>query len=242
MHTPARAFLLVLLLLAVSGCGIIDYYLLPPPEDTAQELFEAGQDAMKEKRYASAAEYFAKLKDRYPFSPYTPHAEIALGDAYFLGGDYSQAAEAYREFETLHPRHEQIPYVLFQLGKSSFHQFRSIDMPQSHVAEAIEYFTRLEHSHPDSRYAPEAREYVVKCRRYMAEHEVFVADFYWRSERFGAAWRRYRYVTENFSDLPDVAQYAARRAELAYLRAQEMDSAQERERIQGSWKQWFDWL
>lgn len=242
MHMPARIVLLALLLLTASGCGMIDYFLLPPPEDTAQELFEAGQEAMKEKHFASAAEYFAKIKDRYPFSPYTPQAEIALGDAYFLGGDYGMAADAYREFETLHPRHEQMPYILYQLGKSSYHQFRSIDMPQAHVAEAIEYFTRLEQAYPDSKYASEARDYVVKCRRYMAEHEVFVADFYWRSEHYGAAWRRYRYVTENFADLPDVAQYAAKRAELAYLRAQEDASTKERERIQGSWKQWFDWL
>ena len=242
MHTSARTVLLALLLLLVSGCGVIDYFLLPPPEDTAQELFEAGRDAMKEKRYSAAAEYFAKLKDRYPFSPYTPQAEIALADAYFMAEDYSQAAEAYREFETLHPRHEQIPYVLFQLGKSSYNQFRSIDMPQAHVSDAVEYFTRLSQAYPDSKYTPEAREYVVKCRRYMAEHEIFVADFYWRAEHYSAAWRRYRFVTENFTDLPDVVQYAAKRAELAYLRSQETASQVERERIQGSWKQWFDWL
>ncbi|MEW5772082.1 MAG: outer membrane protein assembly factor BamD [Thermodesulfobacteriota bacterium] len=242
MHTSVRTALLALLLLMVSGCGVIDYFLLPPPEDTAQELFEAGQDAMKEKEYSRAAEYFARLKDRYPFSPYTPQAEIALGDAYFLDEDYSHAADAYREFETLHPRHEQIPYILFQIGKSLYRQFRSIDMPQAHVAEAVEHFTRLAEAYPDSKYTPEAREYVVKCRRYMAEHEVFVADFYWRSAHYSSAWRRYRYVSETFTDLPDVAQYAARRAELAYLRAQEDASQAERERVQGSWKQWFDWL
>lgn len=242
MHQIIRIALLAALLLCVNGCGVIDYFLLPPPEDTAQELFEAGQEAMKTKDFPAAAEYFTKLKDRYPFSPYTPQAEIGLGDAYFMGQDYGQAAEAYKEFETLHPRHEQISYVLYQIGKSYFHQFRSIDMPQAHVAEAIEYFTRLAQVYPDSKYAPEAKEYVARCRRYMAEHEVFVADFYWRTERYSAAWRRYRYVSENFADLPEVAQYAAKRAELAYLRSQESASQQERERSQGSWKQWFDWL
>lgn len=72
------------LLLSVSGCGIIDYYFLPKPEDTAQELYEAGVEAMKDKSYDDAAEYFGKLKDRYPFSPFTVKAEVSLGDAYFL--------------------------------------------------------------------------------------------------------------------------------------------------------------
>ncbi len=242
MHKPFRVGILFLLLLSASGCGIIDYFFLPPSEDTAQELFESGSEHMKAKQYTKAAEAFARLKDRYPFSPYTPKAEIGLGDAYFLAEDYGQAVEAYREFENLHPRHELIPYVLYQIGRASYNQFRSIDMPQSHVAGALEYFTRLSQAYPDSKYAGEARDYMVKCRRYMAEHEVFVADFYWRSEHYGAAWRRYRYITENFTDLPDVAQYAAKRADLAYLRAQEDQSTKERERIQGSWKQWFSWL
>jgi len=66
------ALLLLLSLPLVSSCGLIDYYFLPPPDDTAQELFESGMDYMKEKRYANAAEHFIKLKDRYPFSPLTP--------------------------------------------------------------------------------------------------------------------------------------------------------------------------
>ncbi len=33
---------LLALLLAVQACGLIDYYFLPRPEDTAQELYEAG--------------------------------------------------------------------------------------------------------------------------------------------------------------------------------------------------------
>jgi outer membrane protein assembly factor BamD len=241
---PARALVLfVLLALAlVPGCGVIDYFFIPPPEDTAQELFEAGQDAMKEKDYSDAAEFFTKLKDRYPFSPYTPRAEIGLGDAYFLHGDYGQAVEAYREFETLHPGHEEIPYVLFQIGMSNYKLFRSIDKPQGNVAEAIEYFNRVAEGYPDSTYAADARKLMIESRRYLAEHEVFVADFYWRTEQYGAAWRRYRHVVEGFPDLPEISAYAAKRAELAYLRAQESEAVAERERVQGSWKDWFDWL
>jgi outer membrane protein assembly factor BamD len=242
MKRALSVCILALWLLSATGCGIIDYFLLPPPEDTAQELFEAGTEAMKEKAYMRAAEAFSKLKDRYPFSPFTPRAEIALGDSYYLAEDYEHAADAYKEFDSLHPRHELTPYVLFQLGRSHFNQFHSIDMPQSHVGEALEYFGRLSQSFPDSQYAPEAKEYMVRCRRYMAEHEVFVADFYWRSERYSAAWRRYKFISETFTDLPDVVQYAAKRAEMAYVRAQEDDNQKERERVQGTWKQWFDWL
>ena len=230
------------LLVILSGCGIIDYYFLPTPEDTARELFEAGDESMREKQYTLAVEYFTKLKDRYPFSPYTPRAELALGDAYFLNKEYILAAEAYKEFEALHPRHEQAPYVLFQIGLSDFKTFDSIDRPQADVIEALEYFYRLRDTHPDSPYASNASEYILKCRRILADHELFVADFYWRSESYRAAWSRYLYVAKNFSDLPDVFEYAGRRAEMAYLLYQKSQSRLEREKREGSWKDMFDWL
>ncbi|MBU1001340.1 MAG: outer membrane protein assembly factor BamD [Proteobacteria bacterium] len=230
------------LLLVLPGCGVIDYYLLPPPEDTAQELYEAGLDAMKVKDYEEAAGHFQALKDRFPFSPYTPKAELSLGDAWFLAEEYQLSTDVYEEFEALHPRHEMIEYVLFQIGVSNFKLFESIDKPNNTVGRAIEYFTRLKEAYPESKYVAEAERYISECRRLMAEHEVFVADFYWRSERYGSAWERYTYISENFQDQPEIAAYAAKRAEVAWLKFRENASEEELERIQGSWKQWFDWL
>ena len=43
-----RPLALALAVFAFSGCGIIDMVYLPPAEDTAQEIFEAGNDAMRE--------------------------------------------------------------------------------------------------------------------------------------------------------------------------------------------------
>ena len=56
MNAMMRRFLpLSFLLLFLGGCaGLMDYYFLPPPEDTAQELYEAGRDAMSQKDYYGA--------------------------------------------------------------------------------------------------------------------------------------------------------------------------------------------
>lgn len=242
MNNALRLTATLVLLIGLTGCGFIDYYFLPPPEDTAQELYEAGVDSMQQKEYDNAAEYFQQLKDRYPFSPYAPKAEIGLGDAYYLDEEYVLASDAYQEFEALHPRHEMIEYVLYQIGLSNYMSFSSIDRPMDRIHTAMEYFRRLMEDYPGSKYVSEAQHYIVECRRRIAEHEIFVADFYWRAERYGAAWERYQYVMANFQDLPEVYDYAAKRSELAYLRHQKTTSEEERERIQGSWKDWFDWL
>lgn len=233
----------VMLFFVVSGCSLIDYYFLPPPEDTAYELYEAGVDAMKDEQYEAAQDYFGKLKDRFPFSPYSVKAELGLGDAFFLDEKYVQAAEAYKEFEAMHPGHEEIAYVLFQIGMSSLNQFKSIDRRQDNIKEGLEYFYRVEQAYPDTKYGKEARTYIKKCRRILAEHELFVADFFFARSEFGPAWHRYQYVVENYSDIPDLRVYAHKRAQQAYFEYQKTLSEEERLKIQDSWLLWLrDWL
>ncbi|MFW5899880.1 MAG: outer membrane protein assembly factor BamD, partial [Desulfovermiculus sp.] len=113
----------------LSGCGVIDAVFLKPPQDTALELLQAGNSAMGQEDYKQAISYYTKLKDRYPFSPYTAQAELRLADAYFLDKRYAAAENAYKEFESLHPGHEDIAYVLFRIGLSNYKQFKSIDLP-----------------------------------------------------------------------------------------------------------------
>ena len=228
---------LLFLALLASGCGFVSQSL-----DTPRELSEAGYEAMQSGKYDKAVKLYEKLKDRFPFSPYTVSAELSLADAYFLGKKYAMATEAYKEFASLHPRDENMAYVLFQTGLANFNQLVTIDLPQEHMAEALEYFHRVEESYPDSPYAQRARTYVRKCREHQARHEIFVADFYWRRSQYKAAWSRYQALASAFDDFPEIATYARERAQVAYLRDIEQQSRLAEEKEKGSWRQWFDWL
>lgn len=237
-----RNFLLAFCIFALSGCGIIDMLYLPPAEDTAQEIYEAANDAMSEKRYIRAVELYNKLKDTYPFSPYTIDAELSLGDAYFLDEEYELATETYKDFEALHPRNEAIPYVLYQTGISLLKQFRSVDRATTELQEAYEYFDRLRQVYPDSPYAKSAEEHMLICRKLMAEHELYIADMFWHMGKYGPAWRRYEYVADNFKDVPEVADHAKEKSIAAYHKYRAQEAEEKREQREGSWKQWFNWL
>ena len=228
-----RSILLVMSMLMASGCGIIDMIYLPPAEDTAQEIFEAANDAMSEKNYVRAVELYNKLRDTYPFSPYTIDAELSLGDAYFLDEEYELASESYKDFESLHPRHEAIPYVLYQTGMSLLKQFRSIDRATTELQEAYDYFNRLHQMYPDSPYAKGAEEHMITCRKLMAEHELYIAD---------VAWHRYEFIVKNFQDVPEVAEHAKEKSLAAYHYYKEEQAKETRQKRQGSWREWFKWL
>lgn len=242
VKTPLRCFVVLALVGMLSGCGIIDWFYLPPPEDTAQELFEAGNDAMREKDYISASGYYTKLKDNFPFSPYAVEAELSLADCYFLDEEWDMAADAYKEFESLHPRHQAIPYVLFNIGMADINGYPSIDRPATQIEEAYFYFQRLRESYPNTEYAEVAAEKMAECRRIMAEHEMFYADFYFRMERYASALARYQIIIRDFTDVPELHEHAVQKAKAAFIKNREQKAEETRLKREGSWRQWFDWL
>jgi outer membrane protein assembly factor BamD len=237
--------LAVLLCLAIGslGCGkAIDKLFNPGPEETALTLYEAGEASLAAEEYGSAIQSFTKLKDQFPFSPYTMPGELKLADAYFRRGDMPQAIAAYKEYEALHPRDENIPYVLYQIGVASTYSFDSIDRPMSAVSDGLEHLNRLKQSFPETPYAKMADEYIAKSRRLLAEHELFIADFYWHSGRYVSAWRRYAFVAENYGDIDEIGRYATQRSRMAYLEHQRKAAEDERAEKHGSFKKLFDWL
>lgn len=227
---------------SLSGCGIIDYFYLPPSEDTAQELFEAGNDAMREKHYVSAAQYYSKLKENHPFSPYAIEAELSLADAYFLDEEWAEASEAYKEFETLHPRHEAIPYVLYQVGMSDMNLYPSVDRATQPIQEAYSYFQRLKESYPNTDYGVKASDKMKECRELLAKHELYVGDFYFRMGKYGSALSRYREVETKYKDIPEAYEYAVDKSKAAFIKDSEHKAKTTTEQREGTWKQMFDWL
>lgn len=77
--------------------------------------------------------------------------------AIFMQKKYEEAETTYKEFESLHPGHKNIDYVIFQIGLSNYMQKPSIDLPQLCIQEAISYFTRLIEAYPRSKYIPRAK-------------------------------------------------------------------------------------
>ena len=233
---------IVLGCLILSGCSSLNPFSSSESFQRAEELYQAGKRAMDEGDYGQAAEYFQQIKEDHPFSRWIAEAELGLADAYYRQEKLSAAESAYKEFESLHPGSPEIPYVLFRIGRANLKQFKSVDLSQQEVREAEKYFTRLVQAYPQSEYVPEAREYILQCRSRRAQHAIYVADFYMRTEKYRAAWLRYSSVLEKYEDLDEYAAYAKSRTREAYYLSLKQASEEARIAKRGSWKEWFDWL
>ncbi len=218
MHNPVRTkwiFLVAVMagLLLSSGCALWDRIFPPGTEDeTPAQLMIEGTENMNNGYYMAASEAFQKIRDRYPYSKYAVEAELKMADALYESKHYEEAIEAYDTFEKLHPKHPEIPYVIYKKGMSHFSQVKSIDRDQSHTHSAKEEFTRLIRRFPEDAYAKKAEKHLRECYISLAEHELYVGHFYFNSGDYRAAMNRYRYVLENY---PDLGQY---HIALEYLR------------------------
>ena len=198
------SLLAVVVVFVFSSCSIYDRYFGKEGEQGAEELMEDGMTQMEKGNFDAAAEAFQAVKNRYPYSRFAIIAELKAADALFEKGEYESAFGSYDEFEKLHPKNENIPYVVYQKGMCYFLQMTSIDREQKNTLMAKGEFERLTRRFPRSDYANKARMNLRKCTLYQAENELYVANFYFKMGKYGAALQRYRYVIKNF---PDMGQY-----------------------------------
>jgi outer membrane protein assembly factor BamD len=188
----------------LGGCSAWKDLFGPDEEKTPAELMDEGMTNLDKGRYEAATEAFQNVKDRYPYSRYAALAELKMADALFKKKEYEAAYEAYTEFERLHPKHKEVPYVLYRKGMCHFSQMSTIDRDQSHTLLAKQDFEGLIRRFPRSDYAKKARLNIRRCLIYLAEYELYVGHYYYKMGKYRSAMVRYATIIERY---PDMGQY-----------------------------------
>ena len=188
----------------LGGCAVYNRIFGEKEEKRPEELMSEGLKNFDRGNYEVAAEAFQRIKDRYPYSKFAVEAELKMADALYQRKEFDEAYDAYDEFERLHPKNTDIPYVIYQKGMCHFRQVKTIDRDQSHSLMAREEFERLVRRFPRDSYANRARKNIRKCIICLAEYELYVGHYYFKMEKYRAAMGRYNYIIRNY---PDMGQY-----------------------------------
>ena len=192
------------MVLLLNGCAMYDKYFGMEEDKSPSMLMDEAMSSFERGRYTDATEAFQTLKDRYPYSKFAVEAELRMADSLYHRELYDEAFDAYDEFEMLHPKNPNIPYVIYQKGMCHFEQVSTIDRDQSHTQKAKTEFERLTDKFPRSEHARKAQTKIRQCYVNLAEYELYVADFYYKKKEYRAALDRYRYLIEHY---PDMGQY-----------------------------------
>ena len=189
-------FLLTFFLLF--GCGLAHKEQV---RVTPEGLYQTGLEHYQKADYRKAVESFQKLKDEYPLSKLAVLAELGIADSHFSEGNYIEAEAAYSDFLILHPANSNLPYIIYQIGLCHYNQIHGIDRDQTETMKARKEFEKLLSLYPDSQYTFTAGSLLKDCKRRLAEHEFYVGRFYYKSQKYKAALKRFETVIREYPNM-----------------------------------------
>ncbi|MEN6617049.1 MAG: lipopolysaccharide transport periplasmic protein LptA [Syntrophorhabdus sp.] len=193
-----RKFVLLLIVcLVFVSCGTKEIKKTENPVD----LYVSGVNLMQKKKYEDAIKKFTAIREQYPFDPMALVAAVKLGDAYFLKKDYVLAAGTYEDYFKAHPDEENIPYVLFRLGECYEKLSPTVDRDQANTVKGIERITYLRNRYPNNSYAKESEPRLKAFVQKLADRELYIGEFYFRTSQYNAAIMRLENMLKQFPDL-----------------------------------------
>lgn len=186
---------LIFSLLAAGCAGDQDMGSLPP-----EELFGLAKEEIEDYHFEEAQMFLDRIREQYPFSSFAVEAELLAADMAYEQDEYEQAAEEYLIFERIHPTHERVDYAIYRQGLCHLELSDTEDRDLTGARNAVGAFAKLLNGYPSSEFARDAGEKLVETKNMLAEHELYVADFYFRKERFEAARERLRTLVREYPD------------------------------------------
>jgi len=166
----------------------------------AESLYMEAMEFYRVTNYIDAFDAFQKCRTRYPISEWGIKAELKMADCLYYQKQYESAFIQYQEFTRLHPTYKYIDYAYYQMGMCYYNQLCTIDRDQSFTLKAIKQFEKLLSLFPSSPYASSAREKIGECKKNMAEHVLYIGNFYYRTGAYNAALHRYLEALNDYHD------------------------------------------
>lgn len=210
----ARKLLLILCIFLVvplfSGCGeSLKFWKrkkeaqvvnkkLPPFE----ELFNRTVEMYNSKEYKDAINSLLFLRENYPQKvAYQSRITLYLADSHFHQKEYPEAIANYEEFIKLYPTSPDTPYAYFQIGMSNYKQKRTYDRDATFVRKALKNFKKVLEISPPGILVNESIRMIALCKRELAMHDLFVADFYLRTHHYKPAILCYKDVLRTYPNI-----------------------------------------
>ena len=170
-----------------------------------QIAFTSAKEYYDDGSFDLAVQKLGEFKSRFPYSKYSTLAELFIANSNFELGNYEQAANDYKQFVKLHPKHEKAPFAMYRVGEAHWIDApEKIDRDQDLTVSAITEWGALVDKFPDSQYATRAKSNIAIGKRRIAESNELVAAFYCKQEIYHACAFRSMQIVENHKEYKDI--------------------------------------
>jgi outer membrane protein assembly factor BamD len=185
----------------------------PSGEPAPDTLYAQGVESLYSGQYPEAQKSFEAIKVQHPYSRFAALAELRLADAHMRRGQYIEAAEAFQSFLKFHPSHPQADYAALQVAEAYYAMIPrdwgflppSAEKEQTATRSAIAAYERFlgrdAGGGPEAADGKKARAHLAECRRRLADHEMYVATFYYQRDQYQAAASRAEVILNLYENL-----------------------------------------
>ncbi|WP_131862328.1 outer membrane protein assembly factor BamD [Crenobacter luteus] len=207
-----------LLALGLAACATTE------PKDetrgwTVEKLYSEARDELNSGNYTRAIKLYETLEARFPYGRYAQQAQMDLAYTHYKDGEPEQAIAAADRFIKLHPAHANLDYIYYLKGLVYYNDDSSVlakwagqdlsERDPKATREAFLAFRELVSRFPDSQYAPDARDKMLKLVNALGGHEMHVARYYMKRGAYLAAANRAQSVVKEYANTPFVEEALA---------------------------------
>ena len=198
----------------LAGCALTSLEKDPTSKWGPDKLYNEARGELNNGAWDKARGLFEKLEIRYPFGAYAQQAQIEIAYCYFKSGDPTDALMATDRFLRLYPDSSKTAYVYYLRGLINFirppwlvgralHYQISERDPEA-IRQSFEAFKEVVTRYPDSRYYKDSLQRMIFLRNALADHEVHVADYYYRRGAYLSAVARAEMAIRTYDGAPSL--------------------------------------
>ena len=170
--------------------------MVPPGTSEPDKfLFDKGTEALNNKKWLTAREFFKQVTETYTASPYRPDSKLGIGDTYLGEGTAEAlvlAINEFREFLSFYPTNKRSDYAQYKLALAHVRQMRAPQRDQTETREAIREFETFVARYPNSSLMPEVRSKLREVKDRLDESDYLVGYFYFRQRWYPGAIDRFK--------------------------------------------------
>ncbi len=186
----ARLPIFCLFLVAAAGCAESSDAIKAPTNysNSAKDNYDRGLASLKNEDWLDAIKYFTFTKSKFGFSKWATLSELGIADANMGREKFPEAIDGYRAFIKSHPTHEKVQdgYAAYQIGLCFYKEIPTdwFLVPPAHekdqgpIHDALREMTAFVEEYGDSPYVVKAKKQIADCIKRLADHELYVANFY----------------------------------------------------------------
>ncbi len=196
-HKPTLIRIGLILILAFwiagSGCTSTERRVLPAPT-----MLKKAREEIKHENYEEAQESLTQLMEDSPDSKERILAQLLLAEVHYRQEQWEEAKFNFNRFVELYPAHKLAPRAQYLKAMTDFRQVDLAIRDQSFTHGSKAEFEKLVQIYPKSPYAKKAQAKIQECVDQLAENQMEVGRYYYRTNAFQSAIIRFKAILEEF--------------------------------------------